>query len=127
MPCTSPYFDGALFNFMDIAQVEAPIAQLGAPELFGARGKLPPPPLGGPVCCPHCSMLSTILFSIVIPDSGSIMLSTINSVGSSTLFSSILNRFCTFSRLLFTKGTVANCKLESERQFILKTLLLVFR
>ena len=42
MPCTSPYFDGALFNFMDIAQVEAPIAQLGAPELFGARGKLPP-------------------------------------------------------------------------------------
>ena len=43
MPCTSPYFDGALFNFMDIAQVEAPIAQLGAPELFGARGKLPPP------------------------------------------------------------------------------------
>ena len=47
MPCTSPYFDGALFNFMDIAQVGAPIAQVGAPDLFGARGKLPPlpPPL----------------------------------------------------------------------------------
>ena len=49
MPCISPYFDGALFNFMDIAQVGAPIAQLGAPDLFGARRKLPPlppPPLG---------------------------------------------------------------------------------
>ena len=44
MPCISLYFDAALFNFMDIAQVGAPIAQLGAPDLFGARRKLPPLP-----------------------------------------------------------------------------------
>ena len=28
-------------------------------------------------CCPHCSQLSTIFFSIVTPDSGSTTLSTI--------------------------------------------------
>ena len=53
------------------------------------------------LCCPHCSMLSTILFSIVTPDCGlmqaqqcwTILLTTLNNVGSTTsrLFSSTLN------------------------------------
>ena len=50
------------------------------------------------LCCPHCSVLSTILLSIVTPDFGldsgsttcSILLTTLN-VGSTTLFNPVLN------------------------------------
>ena len=49
------------------------------------------------LCCPHCSMLSTILFSIVTPDCGliqaqqcwTILLTTLNNVGSTTLFKAV--------------------------------------
>ena len=52
------------------------------------------------LCCPHCSMLSTILFTIVTPDCGldpglttsSIMLITLNNVGSTTLFNPVFNK-----------------------------------
>ena len=47
--------------------------------------------------CPHCSMLSTILFSIGTPDCGpiqtqqygTILLTTLNNVGSTTLFKAV--------------------------------------
>ena len=47
--------------------------------------------------CPHCSMLSTILFSIVTPDCEliqaqqcwTILLTTLNNVGSTTLFKAV--------------------------------------
>ena len=41
-------------------------------------------------CCPHCSQLSTILNNIVTPDAGStILLTSVNNVGSKTLFNPI--------------------------------------
>ena len=51
------------------------------------------------LCCPYCSMLSIILFSIVTPDcrldSGSticyVLLTTLNNVGSTTLFNPVFN------------------------------------
>ena len=50
-------------------------------------------------CCSHCSMLSTILFSIIIPDRRliqaqqcwTILLTTLNNVGSKTLFNAVFN------------------------------------
>ena len=49
------------------------------------------------LCCPHCSMLSTILFSIVTPDCGliqaqqcwTILLTILNKVGRKTLFNAV--------------------------------------
>ena len=60
------------------------------------------------LCCLHCSMLSTILFSVVTPDCRliqaqqrwTILLTTLNNVGSTTLFKAAFNsseqvvRFC---------------------------------
>ena len=45
------------------------------------------------LCCPHCSQLSTILNNIVTPDSGStILLTSVNNVGSKTLFNPVKQR-----------------------------------
>ena len=51
-------------------------------------------------CCQHCSMLSTILFSVVTPDRRLIqvqqcwtrLLTTLNNIGSKTLFNAVFNR-----------------------------------
>ena len=62
------------------------------------------------LCCPHCSESSTMLFSIVTPDCGlnqaqqycSILLTTMNNVGSKALNNAVLtalNRLCVFTRL----------------------------
>ena len=52
------------------------------------------------LCCPYCSMSSAILFSIVTPDRGldsgsttcSVLLTTLNNVGSTTLFNAVFIR-----------------------------------
>ena len=51
------------------------------------------------LCCPHCSMLSTILFGVATPDCGliqaqqcwTILLTTLNNAGSTTLFNAVFN------------------------------------
>ena len=50
-----------------------------------------------PLCCPHCSMLSTILFSIVTPDCGLIQAQQCWTI--SRLFLSTLNRLWAFCRV----------------------------
>ena len=46
-------------------------------------------------CCPHCSHLSTILNNIVEPESGvTILLTTVNNVGSKTLFNPVFINYC---------------------------------
>ena len=66
------------------------------------------------LCCPHCSMLSTILFSIVTPDCGlihdhqywTILLTTINNVGSTTLFKAVFINPEQVVRFLLCKCTL---------------------
>ena len=68
------------------------------------------------LCCPRCSLLSTILFGIVTPDCGliqvqqycSIFLTTTNNVGSKTLNNAaptVLNRLSVFTRVAHVAGT----------------------
>ena len=61
------------------------------------------------LCCPHFSMLSTILSSIVTPDCGliqaqkcwTILLTTLNNVGSTTLFTAVFINLCVFCCVLY--------------------------
>ena len=65
------------------------------------------------LCCPHCSMLSTILFSIVTPDCRliqaqqcwTILLTTLNNVGSTTLFTAVFINPEQVVRFLLCTGT----------------------
>ena len=77
------------------------------------------------LCCPYCSMLSTILFSIVTPNCGldsgsttcSVLLTTLNNVGSTALFNPVFNNLqhlVIFTRVVLVPDVLNDVEVNSE-------------